>query len=334
MLYIWISLVTIIVWIYFYKKQTRFNETYPLLSSKKYFFIKYMFLILSILVLGLSIFDIKSGNIISKNINKGIDIMFVLDVSKSMNVADFQDNNYNYTRLDIAKKSILDFVGKHQDDRFGLIIFSQDAISTIPLTTDHNVFMTSLLGVDYKNLTKQGTNFDKAIELGINRFVNSKNEDRWKAIVLFSDWWDEDTTINQSYLKQLFQKQKDIKFFVVWIWTKQWWRIILWQDPFWRIKYQKYKWQYVISKLNERQLKEISNLTNGKYFRLNDTWDLSKLDKDLEKLNKKISIWSTNIEKNDATRLISIYSLILFVIYLLYYTFEDNFYKKISIEKK
>jgi hypothetical protein len=44
--------------------------------------------------------------------------MFVLDVSKSMNVADITDNNYAYTRLDIAKESIARFVTKHSEDRF------------------------------------------------------------------------------------------------------------------------------------------------------------------------------------------------------------------------
>jgi hypothetical protein len=44
--------------------------------------------------------------------------MFVLDVSKSMNVADITDNNYAYTRLDSIKKSIANYVSKHVDDRF------------------------------------------------------------------------------------------------------------------------------------------------------------------------------------------------------------------------
>jgi len=44
--------------------------------------------------------------------------MFVLDVSKSMNVADIEDSNYAYTRLDIMKKSISNFVVKHENDRF------------------------------------------------------------------------------------------------------------------------------------------------------------------------------------------------------------------------
>jgi hypothetical protein len=44
--------------------------------------------------------------------------MFVLDVSKSMNVADISDGHYNYTRLDIAKKAISDYVVKHDNNRY------------------------------------------------------------------------------------------------------------------------------------------------------------------------------------------------------------------------
>jgi len=45
-------------------------------------------------------------------------MMFVLDVSKSMNVADIKDSNYKYTRLDVIKDSIAKFVVKHSEDRF------------------------------------------------------------------------------------------------------------------------------------------------------------------------------------------------------------------------
>jgi hypothetical protein len=45
-------------------------------------------------------------------------MMFVLDVSKSMNVADMYDSNYAYTRLDIIKDSISKFVVSHKEDRF------------------------------------------------------------------------------------------------------------------------------------------------------------------------------------------------------------------------
>jgi hypothetical protein len=51
-------------------------------------------------------------------------MMFVLDVSKSMNVADIIDSNYAYTRLDVIKDSIAKFVTTHKQDRFGLIIFA------------------------------------------------------------------------------------------------------------------------------------------------------------------------------------------------------------------
>jgi hypothetical protein len=45
-------------------------------------------------------------------------MMFVVDVSKSMNVADITDSNYSYTRLDVVKDSISKYVASHREDRF------------------------------------------------------------------------------------------------------------------------------------------------------------------------------------------------------------------------
>src|SRR5690606_4531552 len=65
---------------------------------------------------------------------EGIDIMIALDISQSMQIEDFQPN-----RLQAAKKVALDFIDGRMQDRIGLVVFSGDAYSLAPLTTDYDL---------------------------------------------------------------------------------------------------------------------------------------------------------------------------------------------------
>jgi len=306
--------------IYLYYKQKK-------LLSKKIFLlrkisnIKYLLLILSFLLVLFTIFAPRAWLLESKWQAKGVDIVFTLDVSKSMNVADID----GYTRLDVAKWAIANFVSKHTQDRFGLVIFAWDAVSSVPLTLDHDVFLTFLKGVDYRNILKQGTDLKKAVKLAVNRF--DFNDDRSKAVVIVSDGADPDYKIDINYFKNLKKKYPQIHFFVVGIWTEKWWRIIKWTDLFWRPLYQKYKWSYVISKINKQNLQLLASALDAKYIEVSNTNDLEKLSKDFEKMEKKVLYSNSKWEKNDITRILVILSFILFSVYLWFDTWIIYFVK-------
>ena len=308
-------IISVIIAFLAYKKyhsQIKFNKKYKLLASPKNFYKKYIFLILSLLILLFSIFWLKYPSNTNQVENKWIDVMFVLDVSKSMNVADITDWNYDYTRLDIAKNAIADYVAKNENNRYWLVIFAWDAISTIPLTTDYDLFLTMLSWVDYRNLTVQGSDFKKAIDLWISRFI--WEEDRSKALVFISDWgdiWDE-ININSKL-------SKNIANFVIWVWTTKWWKIIKWRDAFGRISYQKYKWNYVISKLNINNLEEIASQLKADLFELDDISDLENINSKLDKLEKKAITKNSQENLNSYSRNLTIFSLLFFIIFLFIY---------------
>lgn len=300
-----------------YYTQINFNKKYELIASQKHFYIKYIFLFLSLFIILFSIFWIKYWNSKNNTDNNWIDTMFVLDVSKSMNVADITDWRYNYTRLDLAKKSISDYIIKNPQNRYWLVIFAWDAVSTIPLTTDKNLFLTMLSWVDYRNLTVQWSDFEKALNLATDRFVWDK--DRSKSVIFISDWWDDwdNTDIN-------LDKSKHISFAVIWIGSSKWWKIIKWQDFFWKPIYQKYKWKTVISKLNIDNLENIADNLDTNLIELKDVWDLSKVEKWFNKLEKKA--YENNINSNlaDFSRVLTIISFIFFVIFLSMFLVESR----------
>jgi len=307
-----------------YKKQLKFNKSFNLLSSNKYFYIKYIFLLISLFIVLFSIFWVRYWEKNVKNEVNWIDMMFVLDVSKSMNVADIGDSNYNYTRLDVIKDSIAKFIASHREDRFGLVIFAGDAISTVPLTTDHDLFLTFLNGVDYRNLTKQWSNFEKALSLWIERFNNSN--DRSKSLVFISDWGDAVDNINKSRIKEIYNRVKWITYSIVGVWTSSGWKIIKGRDAFWRYIFQRYKWEYVVSKINRSNLEDIASVLNWNYFEVKNIWDLSNLNSSINSLAKKvISKWVT-WELADAWRKLSILSFVSFMIFLILYLFEGSIY--------
>ena len=324
--FIFILIIWFIIFVFYelYQKQNNFNKTFDLLSNWKYFYIKYIFLMFSLFIILFASFWVKFWDRKIENSNKWIDMMFVLDVSKSMNVADITDSKYAYTRLDVIKDNISKYVVNHRGDRFGLIIFAWDAVSTIPLTIDHDLFLTLLKGVDYRNLTKQGSDFTKALWLWIDRFNNS--DDRSKALVFISDWGDPDDRINKTSIEKLTKNIKWITYLVVWVWTNKWWRIITWRDAFGRYIYQKYKWEYVVSKINKNNLKDIAWALDWNYFNVSDVWDLKKLEKYTSDLEKKVYRRSTNWELWDFWRNLSIMSIISFILFILLYLFEEKIY--------
>lgn len=325
-LIIFVIIFLFIVFIFYIKiiNQKIFNNNFKLMSSNKYFYIKYIFLALSFFSIFITIFWIKWQGSETNNENKWIDIVFVLDVSKSMNVADIKDNNSAYTRLDVIKDSISKYITLNTENRYSLVIFAWDAISTMPLTFDHDIFLSFLQTVDYRNLITQWSDFKKAFELWIDRF--EEWNDRSKALVFISDWWDKEDSLTKNDIYNITREKDNISYFVVWVWTEAWWKIIKGRDVFWNISYQTHNNQYVISKINTLNLLNISKYLDWEYFQIGNVDDLLKLNSYIKNLEKKALIINWNSSKNDMWRLFSIIWFFFFVLFLILYFFEDKFY--------
>lgn len=307
---------------YAYDKMRIINLKFNWIKKNKFSYLKYVFLIMSFFILFASIFGIKIKEENKIDNSKWIDVVFVLDVSKSMNVADIESKNYIYTRLDFAKNAVADFVSKNTENRYSLVIFAWEAVSSVPLTNDKDIFLSVLNKVDYKNLTIQGSDFYSALALANERLNIS--EDKSKAIIFISDWWDDEDFKNKQYYEKL--KDENIVYFVAWIWTPNWWKIITWRDVFGRLTYQTYQNEYVISKLNENNLKEINAWLDWTYQKLDKYSDINLFSKSLDKIEKKVI--ENNSFKNsvDATRKLSFISFTLFLLYLFLYLYDEKIY--------
>ncbi len=111
---------------------------------------------------------------------EGIDIMIAMDISQSMQIEDFQPN-----RLEAAKQVALDFIEGRLQDRIGLIVFSGDAFSLAPLTTDYDLLRSYVRDINFEMIDNRGTAIGSALAVVTNRMRES--EAKSKVCILLSD---------------------------------------------------------------------------------------------------------------------------------------------------
>ena len=116
---------------------------------------------------------------------QGMDVMVVLDVSRSMDVQD--ESLGRFSRLEKAKLEINRLVRRLPEDRLGLVLFDRDAFIHCPLTLDHSAFNLYLdvVEADLMPAEGQGTSIAKSIDVALRGF--DPESEQAKVIALFSD---------------------------------------------------------------------------------------------------------------------------------------------------
>ncbi len=139
--------------------------------------------ILAALVVGLILIALARPQRINQRVelsSSGIDIMLVMDVSRSMLALDFQPN-----RLEVAKRLARSFISKRFQDRIGVVVFAGDAYSLAPLTTDYDLLNDLIQEVNQNMIQNPETALGTAIAVTINRMRESKSKS--KVAIIISD---------------------------------------------------------------------------------------------------------------------------------------------------
>ena len=192
-------------------------------------------------------------------------IHYLLDISKSMLVEDIYPN-----RITQAKLIINSLLRKTENSLVGLIVFSQNAHTVIPLTNDPNVIIQTLDSIEPNMLPIEGSNIKKAIDYTNSEIKNSTTKNN--LIVLVSDG---EFEITQTTLEEI---NITTKINTIGIGTSD-------GGP---IKNNKGTWiksnqVYVTSKLNNTTLKEIAKRSNGQHYIINQTIERKMIDKIIPK---------------------------------------------------
>jgi Ca-activated chloride channel homolog len=118
----------------------------------------------------------------------GIDIVLAIDVSGSMEAADFALANHQVSRLEAAKAVVNDFVMAREHDRIGLVVFGEEAFTQVPLTLDHQSLSGFLGQVRIGIAGPDATAIGHAIIVASKRLADL--EAPTKVIVLLTDGHD------------------------------------------------------------------------------------------------------------------------------------------------
>lgn len=184
------------------KKQKQFADprfSKDLFSEDKRFtaYMPILYL-LAVVFLIFSIVDVLGGSEKVESQQKINNVLFVLDVSNSMNAEDIEPS-----RLQMAKNIMLTSMEKFSSERVGIVVFAGEARSIMPLTTDLTAAQTYISGIETSIIKTQGTDFLKAMQEAVKKFKTVSPGAR--DVVLISDG--EDNEGNDRAAMNLAKKE-------------------------------------------------------------------------------------------------------------------------------
>lgn len=279
-----------------FEKKTGFTKVLPILY------------LLATLFLVLSIVDLLSGSEEVKSKQKMNNVIFLLDVSNSMNAQDVAPN-----RLDEAKNIIINTMEKMKNDKVGIVVFAGDANSIMPLTTDFTAAETYLGGVETNIVKIQGTDFLKAMKTVVDKFRNIPKGAR--QVVLLSDG--EDNESNEKPAAKLAAKE-GISVITVGIGSEEGAPIpeyVFGQLMGYKTNIQG---ETVISKRETQALQNIANKTNGTYVDGNNLENATT--QIIDGLRKSATSSETMVKSNNAIHYYQYFlgvSILLFLVIFL-----------------
>ena len=219
-----------------------------------------------VIAIGLSLLIIalvnpKMGTKLKTIKRQGVDVVFALDVSKSMLAEDIVPN-----RLDKSKQIISKIIDKLGSDRVGIIIYAGNAYPLLPITTDHAAAKMFLQNADPNMVSSQGTAINEALKLAKSFYDDDDQTNRYLFVI--SDG--EDHEENVSYIAEDATKE-GIKIYSIGIGTAKGSPIPLKRDGT-LVGYKKdRKGEVVITQLNDKTLKSIASDGKGEYLYGNNT---------------------------------------------------------------
>jgi len=185
---------------------------------------------------------------------RGRDVVFVLDVSRSMLAEDLAPN-----RLERAKLAIADVIDKLQGDRVGLLVFAGTAAVKCPLTLDYGFFKMMLDSISPDSISRGGTMIGDAIRLVLDQMLD-KQEKQYKDIVLITDGEDHESFPVEAAKEAA---EKGVRLLIVGLGDENEGKRIPVIDASGRRTFMQYQGKEVWSKLDAHTLREMALAAPG-----------------------------------------------------------------------
>jgi Ca-activated chloride channel family protein len=248
------------------KKQREFGDLDLLkkLSPEKSIFkpvLKLVVFLLALTCLIIGLVNPKMGTKIETVKREGIDIVFAIDVSKSMLAEDVAPS-----RLEKSKQLVSQIINNLGSDRIGIVAYSGSAFPVLPITTDYSVAKMFLQGMNPGIISSQGTSIDQAINLATT-FIDKKDKTN-KLLIIISDGEDH----SESSLNAAEEAKKlGLKIITIGVGSEKGGPIPLKRNGVVETFQRDQNDAVVITKRNPDVLKEIAKATGGGYVDGNST---------------------------------------------------------------
>lgn len=253
-----------------------FNQLAPEKSSFKPA-LKLGVLLLALSCIIIALVNPKMGTKMETVKRQGIDIVFAVDISKSMLAEDVAPN-----RLEKTKQIVSQIINQLGNDRVGIVGYAGSAYPVLPMTTDYSIAKMYLQSMNTNMVSSQGTAFNDAIQLAVDFF---DVKDTSKLIVLVSDGEDHGDGVEDAVE---LAKEKGVRIITIGVGTEKGGPIPLRDDRGTIASYKKdQEGETVITKLYPEILKKIADNTKSKYIVGTATKDVvEEVKKSLDKIEK------------------------------------------------
>ena len=216
---------------------------------------------LGLTLLVIALVNPKMGTQLKTVKRQGVDIVFAIDVSKSMLAEDIAPN-----RLEKSKQIVSKIIEELGSDRVGIIIYAGNAYPLLPITTDHGAARMFLQNAHPEMVSSQGTAINEALDLAKTFFDDDTQTNRFLFIISDGEDHEENSAETAAELVDL-----GIKTYTIGIGTNKGSPIPVKRNG----KFIGYKKdrddEVVITKLNVETLKDIAEKGDGSYIYGNRT---------------------------------------------------------------
>lgn len=260
LIYMIVMLFLIFTIVLGYRKKIKISK-FLKINYSKINYLKEIIFIIGVIFIIFSLTEPKKESGIEKIEREGIDIYFLVDISKSMLCSDLKP-----TRLDRSRESIKKIIDSLDGDRVGFIPFSSSAYIQMPLTDDYDMANTFLEMIDASLISGGGTDISSALDVADIAFENSKSSE--KVVVIFSDGEEEEEK------KQTKKSDDRKKVYSVSVGTETGGVVPEIDESGTVIGFKNDEsGNPIITKVKEDNLKKISESYGGKVYRINTVTD-------------------------------------------------------------
>ena len=203
---------------------------------------------------------------------EGINIVIAFDISSSMLAEDFQPQN----RLEVARDKVKQFIAMRTSDRIGVVAFSGEALTQVPLTTDYPVVMAAVENLQPGQL-EDGTAIGTAIATAANRLRDAPGSSR--VMVLLTDGVNNRGSIDPRTAAQA-AAAFGVKIYTIGVGTEGMAPVPVGRGVF-GLRYENRPVE-----IDDALLTEVARRTGGRYFRARDAAALQRITEEIDRLER------------------------------------------------